>query len=83
MRALRHAVRAAGLEESVAVCATSHIGGHEFAGNLVAYGAGHPCDGDWFGGLHAAVAAEFFRGLRMMEVGREQGAGRDRGCVER
>ncbi|KAL6768343.1 hypothetical protein ACKKBF_B38765 [Auxenochlorella protothecoides x Auxenochlorella symbiontica] len=72
--ALRRAVHAAGLEESVAVAATSHIGGHETAGNVVAYGAGHPCDGDWFGGLHAGGAVEFLQGLRAMEVGCDGGA---------
>lgn len=51
------------------MAATSHIGGHETAGNVVAYGAGHPCDGDWFGGLHAGGAVEFLQGLRAMEVG--------------
>lgn len=47
--------------------------GHKYAGNVVAYGAMHPCDGDVFGGLTAASAGAFLDALMEVEVG---GAGR-------
>ena len=56
LAALRDAFARRGAGAHVAVAATSHIGGHEFAGNAVCYGPAHPCDGDWFGGLDAARA---------------------------
>lgn len=48
--------------------ATSHIGGHKFAGNVIAYGAMHPCDGDWFGGVNAGNAGAFLDALLAVEV---------------
>ena len=68
--ALRRLVRRHGLEGQVEVLATSHVGGHKYAGNVVAYGAVHPCDGDWFGGVNAGNAAAFLEALLGMEVRR-------------
>lgn len=65
---LHRLVRARGLEEHVAVYATSHIGGHKYAGNVVCYGAVHPCDGDWFGGVNAGNAESFLDALLAVEV---------------
>lgn len=52
----------------ISVLATSHIGGHKYAGNVIAYSAMHPCDGDWFGGVNASNAAEFLDALLGVEV---------------
>lgn len=59
---------------SSAACATrcllsaAAFAGHKYAGNVVVYGAMHPCDGDWFGGLHAGNADEFLTALCGVEV---------------
>lgn len=74
LAALRDAFRRRGAGAHVAVAATSHIGGHEFAGNVVCYGPAHPCDGDWFGGLDAARADAFAEAFLAMEVGCDGGA---------
>lgn len=84
--ALRRLVRQRGLEEQVEVLATSHIGGHKYAGNVVSYGAVHPCDGDWFGGVNAGNAAEFLDALLGVEVrracgGRQGGLGVQEGAA--
>ncbi|EFN58489.1 hypothetical protein CHLNCDRAFT_140518 [Chlorella variabilis] len=71
---LHRLVRARGLEEHVAVYATSHIGGHKYAGNVVCYGAVHPCDGDWFGGVNAGNAESFLDALLAVELGVDGGA---------
>lgn len=42
--------------------------GHKYAGNVVVYGAMHPCDGDVFGGVSAAGAAAFLDALMGVEV---------------
>ena len=71
---LRRGLRARGLEERVQVYQTSHIGGHKYAGNVVAYGAVHPCDGDWFGGINAGNAQAFLDALLGVEMGVDGGA---------
>lgn len=50
---------AKGLSGSVTVLRVSHVGGHVQAGNVIAWGAGWPVDGDWFGGVHADNAGEW------------------------
>lgn len=67
--------------DQVQVLATSHIGGHQYAGNVVVYCPMHPSDGDWFGGLdasHANASAsdaeEFLGALLEAEVGVDGGA---------
>jgi len=44
----------------------------QYAGNVLVFGAIHPCDGDWFGGLSADNAAEFLEGLVNVEVSMAQ-----------
>jgi hypothetical protein len=58
----------------VQVYQTSHIGGHKYAGNVVVYGAVHPCDGDWFGGINAGNAPAFLDALLGVEMGVDGGA---------
>ena len=72
--ALRRGLRAQGLEERVQLYHTSHIGGHKYAGNVVVYGAVHPCDGDWFGGINAGNAQAFLDALLSVEMGVDGGA---------
>ncbi|KAI7837322.1 hypothetical protein COHA_008837 [Chlorella ohadii] len=72
--ALRQLVRQRGLQDQVSVLATSHIGGHKYAGNVIAYSAMHPCDGDWFGGVNAGNAAAFLDALLDVELGVDGGA---------
>ena len=72
--ALQRLLRQRGLAGTVQVLATSHIGGHKYAGNVVCYGAVHPCDGDWFGGVSAANAADFLDALLAVEVRRRLGS---------
>ena len=67
-------MRERGLSRHVRVYLTSHVGGHKYAGNVLCYGAVHPCDGDWFGGLDASRADEFVDALIMIEVGAGRGA---------
>ncbi|KAL4535642.1 hypothetical protein Ndes2526A_g06461 [Nannochloris sp. 'desiccata'] len=62
------------LEHLIEVYSTSHIGGHKYAGNVIAYGGSHPADGDWYGGLHAAHAEIFLDSLLNMEIGVDGGA---------
>jgi hypothetical protein len=66
--ALQRLLRARDLTSKVGVFATSHVGGHKYAGNVVCYGAAHPCDGDWFGGLTAEHAEAFLDALLNVEV---------------
>jgi hypothetical protein len=40
----------------------------QYAGNLIVYGAWHPADGDWFGGLNASNAEEFLEAFASMEA---------------
>ena len=40
----------------------------QYAGNVVVYGACHPADGDWFGGINVANAEEFLEALASMEA---------------
>ena len=40
----------------------------QYAGNVLVYGAMHPCDGDWFGGVNAGNAKKFLEALRTAEV---------------
>ena len=40
----------------------------QYAGNVLVFGAMHPCDGDWFGGVNAGNAKEFLEALRTAEV---------------
>ncbi len=42
----------------------------QYAGNVLVYGAMHPCDGDWFGGVNADNAEVFLEGIANIEVGR-------------
>lgn len=62
------------LEHLIEVYSTSHIGGHKYAGNVIAYGGSHPADGDWYGGLHGAHAEVFLDCLLNMEIGVDGGA---------
>ncbi len=48
---------------------THPLPGHKYAGNVVVYGAMHPCDGDVFGGVTAACADAFLDALMGVEVG--------------
>ncbi len=64
------------INTQVSVLATSHIGGHKYAGNVIAYSAMHPCDGDWFGGVNAGNAAAFLDALLDVEVSRQVNLGR-------
>lgn len=52
----------------VQVFGTSHIGGHKYAGNVLCYGAEHPCDGDWFGGVNSGNAEAFMEAILGIEV---------------
>ena len=56
------------LEGGVQVFPCSHLGGSEYAGNVVAYGASSPCDGDWFGGVSERGARRFLNAVAYMEV---------------
>ena len=49
----------------------------QYAGNVLVYSSGEPCDGDWFGGLHAGNAEAFLDALLAAKVG----WGRWGGCV--
>ncbi|KAK9846037.1 hypothetical protein WJX84_004822 [Apatococcus fuscideae] len=57
------------LDDHVHIHRCSHVGGHKYAGNVVVYGQMSPCDGDWFGGVTVANAAQFLSSLVEMEVG--------------
>ena len=72
--ALLRGVRKHGLQEQVRVLRTSHVGGHKYAGNVLVYGSRHPCDGDWFGGLHAGNAGAFLEAMLGAEMGVDGGA---------
>lgn len=72
--ALHGSIGRHGASHHLAVAATSHIGGHEFAGNVVLYGPQHPCDGDWFGGLRDVDAEMFVESLLSTEIGCDGGA---------
>ncbi|KAI3436795.1 hypothetical protein D9Q98_006206 [Chlorella vulgaris] len=58
----------------VQVFGTSHIGGHKYAGNVLCYGAEHPCDGDWFGGVNSGNAEAFMEAILGIELGVDGGA---------
>lgn len=73
-RELLRLVKERGVEDTVEVFATSHVGGHKYAGNVLVYGGMHPSDGDWFGGLHAEHAEVFLDALLGIEVGVDGGA---------
>ncbi|KAL4424972.1 hypothetical protein ABPG77_002857 [Micractinium sp. CCAP 211/92] len=73
--ALQRLTRERGLAQHVQVFQTSHIGGHKYAGNVVVYGAMHPCDGDVFGGVTAACADAFLDAFMGVELGVDGGAG--------
>lgn len=45
----------------------------QYAGNVLVYGAMHPSDGDWFGGLNADNAEQFLDALVNIEVGGGEG----------
>lgn len=62
------------LEELIDVYKTSHVGGHKYAGNVLVYGASHPADGDWFGGLNASNAGQFLDAMLDIDVGADGGA---------
>lgn len=44
--------------------------GVQYAGNVLVYGAMSPCDGDWFGGVNKANAADFLTAVINAEVSR-------------
>ncbi|GAB4820608.1 hypothetical protein N2152v2_007654 [Parachlorella kessleri] len=67
-------VRSQDLQDRIKVYKTSHVGGSKYAGNVLVFGAIHPCDGDWFGGLNADNAAEFLESLVHVEIGTDGGA---------
>ena len=47
---------------------SSHIGGHQYAGNVIAYGSRQPSAGTWFGGLSAESATEFYQVLTSLPL---------------
>lgn len=70
VRRLRELVREhEELSGNVDVFPCSHLGGSEYAGNVVVYGTGSPCDGDWFGGVNERGARRFLHAVSYMEVG--------------
>ena len=71
---LLKSVKERGLQDVIEVFATSHIGGHKYAGNVLVYGRMHPSDGDWYGGLHAEHAESFLDALLGVEIGVDGGA---------
>ena len=73
-RTLFRLVKEKNLSDRVEVLASSHTGGHKYAGNVVVYGAMHPADGDWYGGLAAESADDFLSALLEVEVGVDGGA---------
>ena len=70
---LHQLVKHKGLLDKIAVCQSSHVGGHAYAGNLLVYGSSHPADGDWFGCLSSNDATQVLDGLLDMEVGSDGG----------
>jgi hypothetical protein len=74
-RALMRSVHGRSLQSLVEVYATSHVGGHAYAANVLVYGARFPSDGDWFGGVHEDNAEEFLDALLGVEIGVDGGAG--------
>lgn len=71
---LLHLVRERGLNDQVYVFKTSHVGGHQYAGNVLVYGAAHPTDGDWFGLLDTHQAEEFLDALLNANLDADGGA---------
>lgn len=55
-------------EQGAQVVLSSHVGGHQYAGNVIAYGARQPSAGTWFGGLSAEAAPEFLAALRALPL---------------
>lgn len=47
---------------------SSHIGGHQYAGNVVVYGTHQPSAGTWFGGLSADQVPEFLAALKALPL---------------
>ncbi len=47
---------------------SSHIGGHQYAGNVIVYGTKQPCAGTWFGGLSADQVPEFLTALKALPL---------------
>lgn len=51
------------------VIISSHVGGHQYAGNVIVYGRDHPASCDWFGGVCEPTAAEFWGALCALDTG--------------
>jgi hypothetical protein len=47
---------------------SSHIGGHQYAGNVIVYGTKQPSAGTWFGGLSADQVDEFLAVLKALPL---------------
>jgi hypothetical protein len=47
---------------------SSHVGGHQYAGNVIVYGTKQPSAGTWFGGLSAAEVPEFLTALKALPL---------------
>lgn len=47
---------------------SSHIGGHQYAGNVIVYGSRQPSAGTWFGGLSAETASDFYQALTALPL---------------
>lgn len=47
---------------------SSHIGGHQYAGNVISYGNKQPSAGTWFGGLSVGNAEEFYTALTALPL---------------
>ena len=47
---------------------SSHVGGHQYAGNVISYGSKQPSAGTWFGGLSDESAAEFYAALTSLDI---------------
>jgi hypothetical protein len=47
---------------------SSHIGGHQYAGNVVVYGSKQPSAGTWFGGLSAEQVPDFITALKALPL---------------
>jgi len=55
---------------------SSHVGGHQYAGNVILYHKEHSCNGNWFGGLTDASVEEFWEAVS--SLGRRNAASDER-----